>query len=75
MRLSQPTLVGWTDDDRHIDPAVVAELAAVVLDAPRLRRPTGGHDPQKSQAIEIGRALRRWVRGLSSAKIDIKTAN
>jgi pimeloyl-ACP methyl ester carboxylesterase len=59
-----PTLVAWAEDDRLVDPDIIAELAEIVPDGPRLVFPEGGHAVQKSRALEIGQALLRWVPGL-----------
>ena len=59
-RLAQvtvPTLVAWTRDDKLIEPAIFEELAAMVPGGPRLSFADGGHNPQKTQAVELGRAL------------------
>jgi pimeloyl-ACP methyl ester carboxylesterase len=52
-----PTLLAWAEDDAFIEPAVFEELAAALPAGPRLRWPTGGHNPQKAHALELGEAV------------------
>ncbi len=66
-RLQMPTLVAWAEDDRLIEAEVSAELAAACPDGPRLPFATGGHNVQKTQAVEIGAALRDWLQALQAA--------
>ena len=63
--LTQSTLVGWADDDPLIEGELVSEMADVAPEGPRLRYTSGGHNIQKTQAIELGGALVNWVRGLA----------
>ena len=58
--LSLPTLVAYCQDDPLIEVEVARELAEVCPDGPRLVFETGGHNPQKSHAREIARALLEW---------------
>lgn len=60
-RLRAPTLLAWADDDAFIEPEVFEALAAALPEGPRLRWPTGGHNPQKGHALELGAAVRRLV--------------
>ncbi|MBX7097066.1 MAG: alpha/beta fold hydrolase [Myxococcaceae bacterium] len=53
----QPTLSAWADDDAFIEPAVFEQHAAALPAGPRLRWPSGGHNIQKSHAVELGEAL------------------
>jgi len=52
-----PTLVAWAMDDPIIDRAVSEELAAALPAGPRLAFAEGGHNIQKTQAVELGAAL------------------
>jgi pimeloyl-ACP methyl ester carboxylesterase len=52
-----PTLVAWADDDRIVEPDISLELAAMAAPGPRLHFPTGGHNIQKTQAVELAAAL------------------
>jgi pimeloyl-ACP methyl ester carboxylesterase len=58
--LTAPTLVAWCEDDPLIEAEIFAELAATCPAGPRLRWPTGGHNPQKAYAAEIAAALAGW---------------
>jgi pimeloyl-ACP methyl ester carboxylesterase len=60
-RLRLPTLVSWCDDDPLIERAIAEELAAACPAGPRLCFAEGGHNPQKTQAVAIGRALVGWL--------------
>ena len=55
--LRLPTLLAHADDDAFIEPAVFAELAAALPPGPRLAWPEGGHNVQKSRAVELAEAL------------------
>jgi pimeloyl-ACP methyl ester carboxylesterase len=59
--LRVPVLGAWTDDDPLVEPEVPLELFAACPDGPRLRFERGGHNVQKTHAIEIGRALNEFV--------------
>ncbi len=56
--LQLPTLVAWATDDPLIPPALSQALADAAPAGPRLTWPTGGHNIQKSHAVELGKALR-----------------
>jgi len=60
--LKIPVLGAWCADDHLVEPEIVDELLACCPDGPRLRFDTGGHNIQKSRAIEIGEALIDWVQ-------------
>lgn len=63
-RVAAPTLVAWTADDPIVEARVGQELAAALPEGPRLRFETGGHNLQKSQAVELGAALSGWLATL-----------
>jgi len=56
-RARVPAFAAWTLDDPFVEPPIVAELCKASGDGPRLGFPTGGHNLQKTQAIEIADAL------------------
>ena len=60
--LSIPTMVGWCDDDPLIEAEIMAELADVCPDGPRLHFALGGHNLQKSYAQEVAEALLTWPK-------------
>ncbi len=62
-RLRCPTLVAWAEDDRLVESAVSRELAEAAPAGPRLPFETGGHNLQKTCAVEIGEALSAFVGG------------
>lgn len=60
-RLEVPSFAAWTLDDPFVEPAVVNELCDA--SAARVRMPfaTGGHNLQKTQAVELAAALADFV--------------
>lgn len=60
--LTLPTLVAWANDDPMIESAIFGELADAAPAGPRLGFDTGGHNIQKSHAIELGEALVPFAR-------------
>lgn len=60
-----PTLCAWADDDAFIEREIFEEHAARLPVGPRLRWPTGGHNIQKTHAVELGGALAAFARSLS----------
>jgi len=62
-RLAVPTLAAWAEDDPFIERAVFEEHASALPRGPRLSWPIGGHNIQKSQAVELAAALVELARG------------
>ena len=58
-----PTLLAWALDDPLVEPAIGEEISARLPEGPRLSWPEGGHNIQKSHAVEIGEALRELAAG------------
>jgi len=58
--ISHPALCVWCEDDPLIEPEIVQKFAQT-LNAQTLSFPTGGHNPQKAQAIEIAKRLHTWL--------------
>ncbi len=56
-KLTVPTLATWAVDDALIERAVSEEHAAALPPGPRLVFAAGGHNIQKSQAVEVAEAL------------------
>lgn len=61
---SLPTLLAWTEDDPLVEPAIARELAEALPDGPRLSYPEGGHNLQKTCAVELGAALVEFARSV-----------
>lgn len=61
--LRVPVLAAWTQDDALVEPEVVRELCAAAPDGPRVGFATGGHNLQKTRAVEVAEALVGFVRG------------
>jgi pimeloyl-ACP methyl ester carboxylesterase len=51
----------WTLDDTFVEAAVIEEMMAAAPAGPRLRFDEGGHNLQKTHAIEIADALAGWM--------------
>jgi len=56
--LTQPLLVAWAADDRLIPEALSQRFADALGSATQLRFETGGHNVQKTHAVEIADAIR-----------------
>ena len=65
-RLTIPTLTAWAEDDAFIETAVMQEHAAALPPGPRLSWPAGGHNIQKSRAVELAEALLGLARGIAT---------
>jgi pimeloyl-ACP methyl ester carboxylesterase len=53
-----PTLVAYARDDHMIETAIAEELAAALPAARVLAFDDGGHNIQKTRAVELGAAIR-----------------
>lgn len=58
------TLIAWAEDDPLVEPAIALELAAALPPGPRVAFDDGGHNIQKTRAIELADALCGWTRTL-----------
>jgi pimeloyl-ACP methyl ester carboxylesterase len=67
-QLELPTLVAWAEDDRFIEPAISKELYWRCPTGPRLEFPEGGHNIQKSRAVELAAAVTVWAKQLAQAE-------
>lgn len=56
-QLRAPALLAWAEDDALIEPPIFEELGAALPEGPRLRWAEGGHNVQKSHAVELADAL------------------
>ena len=59
--LRVPVLGAWADDDPMVEPEIPLELLTACPDGPRLHFARGGHNLQKTRAVELGRALQAFV--------------
>jgi len=59
--LEIPCFLAWALDDAWIEEDVFRELANSCPSGPRLEFDEGGHNIQKTHAVEIGEALLEWV--------------
>ena len=62
--LQCPTMVVWTRDDPLIEPPISEKLYWICPSGPRVVFSEGGHNPQKTCAMELADALRIWSRRL-----------
>ena len=63
-RVRAETFVAWAADDALVEPAIGLELAAVLPPGPRLVFEDGGHNIQKTRAVELADGLSVWMRTL-----------
>lgn len=59
--LRLPTAVAWCEDDPMVEPAISEELYWNSPTGPRIAFGSGGHNLQKTRAIELGEALSAWI--------------
>ena len=60
-KLKIPTAVIWANDDSFIEPEIFIELGDAVPEGPRLEFSAGGHNIQKSRALEMASVLLEMV--------------
>ncbi len=60
-KLRQPAFVAWAENDRLIPPIFSQELAAACPVGPRLAFKQGGHNLQKTMAVELGETIGEWM--------------
>lgn len=70
--IAQPSFCAWCDDDPLIEPEIVKELMDV-LGCDRLHFQTGGHNPQKTQAIELAVKITAWIDETQSLREPTQT--
>lgn len=59
--LDKPTFVAWAQDDRVVEPRVSEAVVAIAPAGPRLHFDKGGHNLQKTRAVEIAERLCPWM--------------
>ena len=62
--LDLPTLMSWAEDDRLIETEIYSEMSEACPEGPRLLFPTGGHNIQKTRAVEISATIIPWMQTL-----------
>ncbi len=60
-RVAQPSFCAWANDDQVIESDISREVADALPPGPRLEFETGGHNIQKSRAVEIADSLVPWA--------------
>lgn len=63
-RVKVPVWAAYARDDRLVEPAIPEEILPLLPEGPRLAFDTGGHNLQKSQAVELGESLLAWAATL-----------
>ena len=64
-RVRAPTLVAWAKDDPTIEAEISEQLYWICPAGPRIAFADGGHNIQKSRAIELSEALLTWGNQLA----------
>ncbi|MBT3217970.1 MAG: alpha/beta hydrolase [Proteobacteria bacterium] len=64
-KVRAPTLVAWAKDDATIERDISEQLYWICTPGPRIAFADGGHNIQKSRAIELSEALLAWRNQLS----------
>ena len=59
--LNKPTFVAWAQDDRVVEPRISEAAVEIAPLGPRLHFDKGGHNIQKTRAIEIAETLCPWM--------------
>jgi len=67
--LGKPVFVTWADDDPSVQASVSRALVALLPGARHLHFETGGHNLQKSRAVEIAEALLPWIDEVAAARV------
>jgi pimeloyl-ACP methyl ester carboxylesterase len=61
-RVRTPALIAWAEDDPLVESAIALSLSPALPPGPRIAFDDGGHNIQKTRAIELGAALVSWTR-------------
>lgn len=59
--VSQPTMIAWALDDRQVPPHSSAALHKHTAAGPRVAFVSGGHNIQKTRAVELGSFVKAFV--------------
>jgi pimeloyl-ACP methyl ester carboxylesterase len=57
----QPTFIAWASDDEQISPGSHEALHEYAGPGPRVAFPSGGHNIQKTRAVELGEMIRQFL--------------
>lgn len=60
-----PVLQSWAEDDRLIETAISEELSQGLTEGIRISFSEGGHNIQKTQAVELGEQILAWLETVS----------
>ena len=61
-QMDAPCMVAWADDDPLVETSISMGLAAAANPGPRPSFSEGGHNLQKTMAVELAEHLKRWWR-------------
>jgi len=67
-----PTLIAWAEDDPLVEPAIALELAQALPSGPRLPFADGGHNIQKTRAVELADAVAGFLDSPSGSSRSIR---
>jgi pimeloyl-ACP methyl ester carboxylesterase len=56
-----PSFLAWAEDDSFVESTIGLELGSLLPSGPRIAFPDGGHNVQKSRAIELADAIAKWM--------------
>lgn len=65
--VTAPTFLAWAEDDPLVEGTIALELDRALPRGPRVAFDDGGHNIQKTRAIELGEAIVRWMPGNASS--------
>lgn len=65
-QMKVPSLVAWAEDDPLVETAISEALAALAPKGPRYCFPSGGHNLQKTMAVELAAELVGWAATLQT---------
>lgn len=69
-RITRPSLVIWSEDDHLVEAACSVALADALGTGQRLAFPTGGHNLQKTRAVEVADAVQQFILTLPTPGAD-----
>ena len=63
-QIEQPSLCAWATDDKLIENRLSSAVADALPDGPRLTFDSGGHNIQKTRAVELAEVLVPWASNI-----------
>ena len=65
-----PAMLAWTEDDAWVESSIALELGALLPAGPRVAYADGGHNLQKTCAIELAKEISAFVAAAPPAMVD-----